>query len=103
MTQIPANSTAAFVYVDTNVEWDNVTFSVGGNASTGNNSNAGGEGLVDDPALELSLAVPMGIGMYMLSLLTVVGNAMVLHAIRTERRLQTVSSRLFWVCHLESN
>jgi hypothetical protein len=46
-----------------------------------------------DPALELSLAVPMGIGMYMLSLLTVVGNAMVLHAIRTERRLQTVSTQ----------
>ncbi|XP_071439143.1 histamine H1 receptor-like [Hetaerina americana] len=42
--------------------------------------------------LALSLAVPMGIGMYLLSLLTIVGNAMVLHAIRTERRLQTVSN-----------
>lgn len=41
--------------------------------------------------LNLGLAVPMGILMYMLSLVTVVGNAMVLHAIRTERRLRTVS------------
>ena len=41
--------------------------------------------------LKLGIAVPMGIFMYMLSLVTVVGNAMVLHAIRTERRLQTVS------------
>ena len=32
-----------------------------------------------------------GIGLYILSLLTFVGNAMVLHAIRTDKRLQTVS------------
>ncbi|CAB3381495.1 Hypothetical predicted protein [Cloeon dipterum] len=56
----------------------------------GNHSNPdGGE---SDERLELSLAVPMGVAMYLLSLLTVVGNAMVLHAIRTERRLQTVSN-----------
>jgi hypothetical protein len=42
--------------------------------------------------VNLGLAVPMGIVMYLLSLVTVVGNAMVLHAIRTERRLQTVST-----------
>ncbi|XP_013787558.2 histamine H1 receptor-like [Limulus polyphemus] len=34
----------------------------------------------------------MGVSLYALSLLTFVGNAMVLHAIRTERRLQTVSN-----------
>jgi hypothetical protein len=32
-----------------------------------------------------------GLVLYILSFLTTVGNAMVLHAIRTERRLQTVS------------
>jgi hypothetical protein len=53
------------------------------------NSSAGS---VEDVTLNLGLAVPMGIVMYLLSLVTVVGNAMVLHAIRTERRLQTVST-----------
>jgi len=47
--------------------------------------------LEHNATLKLGIAVPMGIFMYMLSLVTVVGNAMVLHAIRTERRLQTVS------------
>jgi hypothetical protein len=54
------------------------------NSSTGN--------VEDNVTLNLGLAVPMGIVMYLLSLVTVVGNAMVLHAIRTERRLQTVST-----------
>lgn len=49
------------------------------------------DSLENNATLKLGLAVPMGIFMYMLSLVTVVGNAMVLHAIRTERRLQTVS------------
>ncbi len=35
--------------------------------------------------------VAMGVGLYSLSLVTCVGNAMVLYAIRTEKRLQTVS------------
>ena len=35
--------------------------------------------------------VATGIALYVLSFLTFVGNAMVLHAIRTEKRLQTVS------------
>ena len=39
--------------------------------------------------------IPTGIGLYVLSLLTFVGNAMVLHAIRTEKRLQTVRLSLF--------
>ncbi|XP_022704296.1 uncharacterized protein LOC111269154 isoform X3 [Varroa jacobsoni] len=34
--------------------------------------------------------VLLGVGLYTLSLLTLAGNTMVLHAIRTERRLQTV-------------
>ena len=37
--------------------------------------------------------VATGIALYVLSFLTFVGNAMVLHAIRTEKRLQTVSDR----------
>lgn len=57
-----------------------------GNSSAGN--------VEDNVTLNLGLAVPMGIVMYLLSLVTVVGNAMVLHAIRTERRLQTVSTTL---------
>lgn len=91
-TQAPMNATGG---LDTSVDWVNGTFSVGGNASGGNDSFGAGDGSPEDPALELSLAVPMGIGMYLLSLLTVVGNAMVLHAIRTERRLQTVSALFF--------
>lgn len=35
--------------------------------------------------------VLLGVGLYTLSLLTLAGNTVVLHAIRTERRLQTVS------------
>jgi hypothetical protein len=54
------------------------------------NSSSGDE--ENNAAVNLGLAVPMGIVMYLLSLVTVVGNAMVLHAIRTERRLQTVST-----------
>jgi hypothetical protein len=56
------------------------------------NSSAGNA--EDNATLNLGLAVPMGIVMYLLSLVTVVGNAMVLHAIRTERRLQTVSTNI---------
>lgn len=35
--------------------------------------------------------IPLGLVLSLLSLLTFIGNAMVLHAVRTERRLQTVS------------
>lgn len=45
--------------------------------------------------------IPLGFFLTLLSLLTFVGNAMVLHAVRTERRLQTVSSvYLFFVFKL---
>ena len=37
--------------------------------------------------------IPLGVVLSILCLLTFVGNAMVLHAVRTERRLQTVSER----------
>jgi hypothetical protein len=57
-----------------------------------NIENSSRDSLEDNANLNLGLAVPMGIAMYVLSLVTVVGNAMVLHAIRTERRLRTVSS-----------
>lgn len=38
--------------------------------------------------------IPLGIVLTLLCLLTTVGNAMVLHAVRTERRLQSVSNYL---------
>ena len=41
-----------------------------------------------------AFVIPTGIGLYILSLATLVGNAMVLHAIRTEKRLQTVRQQL---------
>lgn len=41
---------------------------------------------------ELWRDIPLGCTLTILSLLTLVGNALVLHAVRTERRLQTVSS-----------
>ena len=46
----------------------------------------------EEPEFTLSTVVvpTTGIGLYILSLLTFVGNAMVLHAIRTDKRLQTV-------------
>lgn len=37
--------------------------------------------------------IPVGVVLTLLSLLTFIGNAMVLHAVRTERRLQTVSKQ----------
>ena len=38
----------------------------------------------------LAFAIPLGVGLSTLSLLTFLGNAMVVHAIRTERKLHTV-------------
>ncbi|KAG0432324.1 hypothetical protein HPB47_020904 [Ixodes persulcatus] len=53
-----------------------------------------------DPAVphgvrDLAAAVALGLALYALSLTTLVGNAMVLHAIRTERTLQTVTLSSF--------
>ena len=56
-----------------------------GNSSTGNESDE------IDPINPAS-AVAAGLALYVLSFLTFVGNAMVLHAIRTEKSLQTVSN-----------
>ncbi|CAB4059784.1 HRH1 [Lepeophtheirus salmonis] len=44
------------------------------------------------PFATLSTLIPTGLGLYIFSFTTFVGNAMVLHAIRTEKRLQTVSN-----------
>jgi hypothetical protein len=59
-----------------------------------NIENSSADSLKDNFNLNLGLAVPMGIAMYLLSLVTVVGNAMVLHAVRTEHRLRTVSTNI---------
>jgi len=73
-------------------------------SSCGGNSNATScpEEIEDEeeeaavhPAAAL-LPLAAGAGLYALSLLTLVGNAMVVHAIRTERRLQTVRRRAFF-------
>ena len=53
----------------------------------------------DSVDLEFTLSTVVipttGIGLYILSLLTFVGNAMVLHAIRTDKRLQTVRKKIY--------
>ncbi|KAH3820036.1 hypothetical protein DPMN_121780 [Dreissena polymorpha] len=42
------------------------------------------------PKKELWREIPLGVVLTLLCLVTTIGNAMVLHAVRTERRLQTV-------------
>lgn len=44
--------------------------------------------------IQLAARVAMGIGLYMLAMVTCVGNGMVIHAIRTEKRLRKVSAIL---------
>lgn len=46
--------------------------------------------------------ISLGIVLAVLSLLTFIGNAMVLHAVRTEKRLQTVCDSQLWILSLES-
>ncbi|XP_021351022.1 histamine H1 receptor-like [Mizuhopecten yessoensis] len=53
------------------------------------NSTTDGKNVLED---RLWREIPLGVLLLILCLLTVVGNAMVLHAVRTERRLQTVSN-----------
>ena len=48
----------------------------------------------DNHGKELWREIPLGIVLTLLCLLTSVGNAMVLYAVKTERRLQTVSKIL---------
>jgi len=57
-------------------------FLAGGRAA---DSSLGGVAGVSLPA-----QVAMGVGLYSLALVTCVGNAMVIHAIRTEKRLRKV-------------
>ena len=44
----------------------------------------------------LGMIIPLGFGLYTLSLLTFLGNAMVVHVIRTERKLRTVNDQYFF-------
>lgn len=53
------------------------------------------ETLLDEPAKELARDISLGVLLGALSMITFVGNAMVLHAVRTEKRLQTVSYILY--------
>ena len=59
------------------------------NSTTTDTSNT-----VHTSSMPAAVMIPTGIMLYVLSLLTFVGNAMVLHAIRTDKRLQTVSIHL---------
>lgn len=58
----------------------------------GGNSSSGNEAYGEIDAINPASAVAAGLALYVLSFLTFVGNAMVLHAIRTEKSLQTVSN-----------
>lgn len=73
----------------TKYEWDNI-------ALFGNISNATSH---EDVSLERDLwrEIPLGIILTFLCLLTTAGNAMVLHAVRTERRLQSVSTLMIYL------
>ncbi len=66
-------------------------FPLNGSSSSSSSSNdtTAADG-ASPPSVSL---VATGVGLYSLSFLTFVGNAMVLHAIRTEKRLQTVRRR----------
>lgn len=83
ITVTPSVSTTAFV-----VDELSDTFPTDGRFVVGPGVRFNSAGYLNN----LAVAVPMGVSLYALSLLTFVGNAMVLHAIRTERRLQTVSN-----------
>lgn len=62
-------------------------FGVGSNVSPTNINSSQYVSFTENVAL----AVPLGTGLSTLSLLTFFGNAMVVNAIRTERKLHTVS------------
>jgi hypothetical protein len=55
------------------------------------------DGISDGGDIQLAARVAMGIGLYMLAMVTCVGNGMVIHAIRTEKRLRKVKMKLFLV------
>ncbi|XP_069142527.1 histamine H1 receptor-like [Argopecten irradians] len=62
--------------------WDNFVYNTSNSTSLNKN-------ILED---NLWRKIPLSVLLLILCLLTVVGNAMVLHAVRTERRLQTVSN-----------
>ena len=67
--------------------WNNLTSSIPSlNTTTTDTSKYS-----QSSSMPAAVMIPTGIMLYVLSLLTFVGNAMVLHAIRTDKRLQTVS------------
>lgn len=70
--------------------WKNLTSDSGSN-STSMPSNLSIDISPSHNRMPAAVMIPTGIMLYVLSLLTFVGNAMVLHAIRTDKRLQTVS------------
>jgi len=75
----PENSTASIL--DTTFEFPLDFF---------NESLNGSDDSVHETGRDLLREIPLGIVLTFLCLLTTVGNAMVLHAVRTERRLQSV-------------
>ena len=72
-----------------------------GDVGNGKNLSDGGvgdlnnvtDGISDGGDIQLAARVAMGIGLYMLAMVTCVGNGMVIHAIRTEKRLRKVKKK----------
>lgn len=78
----------------TTVSWINGTFlsTPGYNSTTENVDSESAALLTMDIVLGWVRDISLGCVLGFLCLLTAVGNAMVLHAVRTERNLQTVST-----------
>ncbi len=100
-SQISANFSANETYMDVSLwinesnYYGNVTAADGATGGGGNGSAGGGGGAgADGAALGLLGDISLGFILGLLCMATFVGNAMVLHAVRTEKRLQTVRTFL---------
>ncbi|XP_070558408.1 histamine H1 receptor-like [Ptychodera flava] len=69
------------------------TSTINASILAGAHVNASGDDeIIDAFDGEISSDIPIGIVLSLMSLMTTIGNAMVLHAVKTEKRLQTVSN-----------
>ena len=74
----PGNVTGS--YLELSSDWDYFLLNITNDT----------DGLSTPEPRDLWREIPLGIVLTLLCLVTIIGNAMVLHAVRTERRLQTV-------------
>ena len=63
-----------------------------------NNSNNNNNNNQNSIVIPLTFAIPLGIGLSTLALCTFLGNAMVVHVIRTDKKLRTVSLSFCYLC-----